>query len=82
MIFWYLHFIRKGSKHNKRLARDGQFFPASFCKRNAEIIWVLNVGMSKYSFKSTANKNETFTVMFPENAIAKDFSCGKTKCSY
>jgi len=44
---------------------------------NAEIMWALDVVMSKYS-----NKNELFPAMFPDSEIAKAFACGKTKCSY
>ena len=49
---------------------------------NAEIMWALDVVMSNYSFNSSSNKNELFNAMFPDSAIAKGFSCGRTKCSY
>ena len=49
---------------------------------NAEIIWALDVVMSKYSFNSSSNKSETFSAMFPCCDIVKEFACGKTKCSY
>jgi hypothetical protein len=48
----------------------------------AEIIWALDVVMSKYSFNSSSNKGDLFTTMFPDSEIAKDFSCGKTKCGF
>ena len=43
----------------------------------AEIIWALNVIMSKYSFNSSSNKNDLFNTMFPNKGIAKNFSWGK-----
>ena len=48
----------------------------------AEIIWALDVVMSKYSFNSSSNKSDLFTSMFPDSRIAKNFSCGKTKCGF
>ena len=45
----------------------------------AEIIWVLDVVMSKYLFNSSSNKSDLFTIMFPGNGIAKNFSSGETK---
>ena len=47
-----------------------------------EIIWALDVVMSKYSFNSSSNKSNLFTTMFPDSRIAKNFSCGKTKCGF
>ena len=49
---------------------------------NAEIIWALDVVLSKYSFNSSSNKTELFALMFPDSKVAKDFTCGKTKCSH
>ena len=48
----------------------------------AEIIWALDVFMSKYSFNSTSNKLDQLITMFPDSGIAKNFSCGKTKCGF
>ena len=39
----------------------------------AEIIWALDVVMSKYFFNSTSNKSDVFTTMFPDSRIAKTF---------
>ena len=50
--------------------------------RKAEIIWALDVVMSKYLFNSSSNKSDLFTTMFPDSGIAKNFSCGKTKCGF
>ena len=49
---------------------------------NAEIMWVLEVVMCRYSFNSCANKTHLFCSMFPDSRIAKEFSCGRTKFSY
>ena len=48
----------------------------------AELIWCLDVVQSKYSFRSSDNKSVQFACMFPDSKIAKDFSCGRTKCDY
>ena len=48
----------------------------------AELIWCLDVVQSKYSFRSSDNKSVQFACMFPDSKIAKDFSCGRTKCGY
>ena len=48
----------------------------------AEIIWTLDVAMSKYSFNSSLNKSYLFTTMFSDIGIVNNFSCGKTKCRY
>ena len=48
----------------------------------AELIWCLDVVQSKYSFRSSDNKSVQFACMFPDIKIAKDFSCGRTKCGY
>ena len=42
----------------------------------------LDVVMSKYSFNSSSNKNAFFNVIFLHSEIAKNFMCGKIKCSY
>ena len=41
-------------------------------------MWAIDV-MSKYS---SANKNDLFCTMFHDSDVAKNFACGKTKCSY
>ena len=38
--------------------------------------------LSKYSFNSSSNKGDLFSNMFPDSDIAREFTCGKTKCSY
>ena len=38
--------------------------------------------MSKYTFNSSSNKSDLFTTMFPDNRIAKNFSCEKAKCGF
>ena len=48
----------------------------------AEIIGVLDVVMSKYLFNSSSNKSDLFATMFPDSRIAKNVSCGKTKCGF
>ena len=48
----------------------------------AEIIWTLDVAMSKYSFNSSLNKSYLFTTMFSDSGIVNNFSSGKTKCGY
>ena len=48
----------------------------------AEIIWALDVVMSKYLFNSSSNKSDLFTTMFPNSRIGNTFSCGKTKCGF
>ena len=58
------------SPHEKQLAT------------NAEIMWAIDVILSKYSYNLSANKMDLFCAMFPNSDIAKHFSCGKTKCSY
>ena len=49
---------------------------------SAEIIWALDVVMSKCLFNSSSNKSDLFTTMFPNSRIGKNFSCGKTKCGF
>ena len=48
----------------------------------AEIIWALDGVKSKYSFNSGSKKSDLFTTMFPDSGIAKNLSCGKTKCRF
>ena len=48
---------------------------------DAEILWVFDVILSKYSSNSCSNKNELFATMFKGSKIDKSFKCGSTKCS-
>ena len=48
----------------------------------AEIMWAVDVVLSKHSFRSSANKSELFTAMFSDSQVAKQFSCGKTQDKY
>ena len=50
--------------------------------KQAEVIWTLDVVLSKYSFRSSDNKAELFNAMFPDSQIAQKFACGQTKCKY
>ena len=50
--------------------------------KQAEVIWTLDVVVPKYSFRSSDNKTESFSAMFPDNQIAQKFACGQTKCKY
>ena len=49
---------------------------------HAEITWAVNVVLSNYSFNSSLNKSDISWRMFPDSSIDKNFTCGKTKCSY
>ena len=44
-----------------------------------EIIWALDVVMSKYLFNSSSNKSDLFTTMFLDSRIAKNFFVWKDK---
>ena len=48
----------------------------------AEIMWVLGVIMSNYSYRSCATKAKLFLKMFFDNEIAQNMKFRKTKCSY
>ena len=48
----------------------------------AEILWVLKIVKSHFSFRSCEDTSELFKVMFSDSTIAKFFSLGKTKCAY
>ena len=50
--------------------------------KEAEIMWAIDVVLTKHSFRSCAKKSELFSAMFPDSEIAKKFSCEKTKCTY
>ena len=49
---------------------------------NAKIMWSLEVLKCKYSYRSSESKSKLFCSMLPDNKIAQNFTCGKTKCSY
>ena len=48
----------------------------------AETLWAMKSLISNYSANSCQGNNELFAAMFPDSATAKQFQCGKTKCSY
>ena len=49
---------------------------------SAEILWTLKTVMSHMSFNASSNTDKLFSHMFPDSAIAREFRCGKTKCTY
>ena len=55
---------------------------ASQFAKESEIMWAIDVVLSKHSFRSSVSKSELFSAMFHDSQIAKNFSCGKTKCTY
>ena len=66
--------VKCDSNIQKQLQRGVQF-------THAEIIWAVDVVLSNYSFKSSSNKSDIFSRMFPDSSIAKNFACGKAKCT-
>ena len=48
----------------------------------AEILWVLKVVSSAYSFKSSEDIGLIWKRQFPDSEIAQRASCGETKCTY
>jgi hypothetical protein len=48
----------------------------------AEIYWTLNVMSKHQSYNSTKHASALFPIMFPDSNVAKQFSCGPSKCSY
>ena len=48
----------------------------------AEILWAIKTVMDHYSCSSSDNSSNLFQRMFPDSQIVKQFSCGRTKCSY
>ena len=46
---------------------------------HAEVLWVLKVLTSSYSFNSCKDISNLFSKMFPDSQIAQSFSCGATK---
>lgn len=49
---------------------------------SAEILWALKTVMGHLSGNASSNTDKVFSTMFPDSAIAREFHCGKTKCSY
>jgi hypothetical protein len=49
---------------------------------NSEIIWALKVVMNHLSFRSCKDLGETFRTMFPDSAIAKQFTLSAAKVAY
>ena len=48
----------------------------------AEIIWAMKVVFSHFSYKSCTDIEKLFRKMFPDSQIAKEFTCGASKCAY
>ena len=48
----------------------------------AEVIWVLEILMNNYSYRSCVGKDQLFTPMIPDSSIAQKFQLCKTKASY
>ena len=81
----------KSGKHQKTattIATSSSI--ASFCARptdqdlsqiKAEVLHVLALVDSNTPFATTDVFNRTFKVMFPDSAIARSFSCGRTKAT-
>ena len=49
---------------------------------SAEVLWAIEILMVHSSSNSSAGTDKLFAKMFPDSQIAKQFQCGKTKCSY
>ena len=47
-----------------------------------EVLWIVEVITSYYSFSSCKDISYLFSKMFPDSQIAQSFSCGATKCAY
>ena len=48
---------------------------------HAEVLWVIKVITSHYSFSSCKDISCLFSKMFPASQIAQSFLCGATKCA-
>jgi len=48
----------------------------------AETLLAMKTLTCNYSTNSAQGNNELFAAVFPDSDIAKQFQCGKTKCSY
>ena len=49
---------------------------------SAKVLWAINALVAHYSCNRTAGTDKVFPKMFPNSLTAKQFQCGKTKCSY
>ena len=49
---------------------------------HAEVLWVIKVITSHYSFSSCRDISCLFSKMFPDSQIAQSFLCGATKFTY
>ena len=49
---------------------------------HAEVLWVIKVIISHYSFSSCRVISCLFSKIFSDSQIARSFSCGATKCAY
>ena len=47
----------------------------------AEVLWVLKVVTSHFSYKSCEGLNSLFLKMFPDSKIAETLTCGESKCA-
>ena len=47
-----------------------------------KVLWAIKTLVAHYSCNSTAGTDKVFPKMFPNSQTAKQFQCGKTKCSY
>ena len=43
----------------------------------AEIVWVLEILLNNYSYRSCVRDEQLFTCMFPDSSIAQKFQLGK-----
>ena len=49
---------------------------------SAEVLWAIKTPVGHYSSNSNTGTDKLFVKMLPDSQIAKQFQCGKTKCSY
>ena len=49
---------------------------------DAEIRWALKVILSHFSYRLCLGTNKLFKTMFPDSAMAKEFSVSNAKCAY
>ena len=47
-----------------------------------EVLWKLKMNVSHFSYRSAEDVGTVFRTMFPDSAIAAQFSCGERKASY
>ena len=48
----------------------------------AEVLWTLTMNASHFSYQSAEDVGTIFRSMFPDSAIASQFSCGERKANY